>query len=104
MYLPIAHGEGKVVAEPNVADRLNVVLHYADEGGNTKAGYPHNPNGSVRNIAGICDTSGRIFALMPHPERFIRWTQHPRWTREPPQNCGDGLQIFLNAVAWAKGI
>jgi phosphoribosylformylglycinamidine synthase I len=104
MYLPVAHGEGKVMAEPGVVDRLNVVLHYADEAGNVQAGYPHNPNGSVRNIAGICDDSGRIFALMPHPERFIRWTQHPRWTRETRRNYGDGLQIFLNAVAWVKSI
>lgn len=104
MYLPVAHGEGKVVAEPGSTERLNVVLQYADESGNIKAGYPHNPNGSVRNIAGICDVSGRVFSLMPHPERFIRWTQHPRWMRETPRNYGDGLQIFLNAVAWVKGI
>ncbi|HUT67436.1 MAG TPA: phosphoribosylformylglycinamidine synthase I [Dehalococcoidales bacterium] len=104
MYLPVAHGEGKLVAEPGVAEKLNVVVQYADENGNTEAGYPHNPNGSVRNIAGICDESGRIFALMPHPERFIRWTQHPRWTRETPRTTGDGLQVFLNAVAWVKGI
>jgi phosphoribosylformylglycinamidine synthase I len=104
MYLPIAHGEGKLVAAPEVLDRLNVVVQYANEAGDTQAGYPHNPNGSLRNIAGICDSSGRIFALMPHPEDFIRWTQHPRWTRETPRNCGDGLQIFVNAVAWAKGI
>ena len=96
--------DGQVVAEPGVLDRLNVVVNYADEAGNIQAGYPHNPNGSVRNIAGICDDSGRIFALMPHPERFIRWTQHPRWTREIPRNYGDGLQIFLNAVAWVKGL
>ncbi len=104
LYLPVAHGEGKVAAEPGIADGLNVVLHYADEAGDIRAGYPYNPNGSMRNIAGICDASGRIFALMPHPERFIRWTQHPRWTRETPRNYGDGLQIFLNAVAWTKGI
>ncbi len=104
LYLPVAHGEGKVVVEPGLADRLNIVLHYADETGNTGAGYPHNPNGSVRNIAGICDTSGRIFAMMPHPERFIRWTQHPRWTGETQRNYGDGLQIFLNAVSWVKSM
>lgn len=104
MYLPVAHGEGKVVAEPAVLDNLNVVLYYVDEAGNTQAGYPYNPNGSVRNIAGICDGSGRIFALMPHPERFIRWTQHPRWTRETTNQYGDGLRIFLNAVSWVKGI
>ncbi len=104
MYLPVAHGEGKVVAERAALNKLNIVMHYADEAGNIEADYPHNPNGSARNIAGICDVSGRIFALMPHPERFIRWTQHPRWTREMPRNYGDGLQIFLNAVAWAKSI
>ena len=102
MYLPVAHGEGKVMAAPEVLDELNVALYYVDEAGNTEAGYPYNPNGSLRNIAGICDSSGRIFALMPHPERFIRRTQHPRWTREVLKNYGDGLRIFLNAVAWIK--
>jgi phosphoribosylformylglycinamidine synthase I len=104
LYIPVAHGEGKVVTEPGALERLQIVLQYADEMGNTQAGYPHNPNGSVQGIAGICDDTGRILALMPHPERFIRWTQHPRWTRETPRQCGDGLQIFLNAVAWIKGI
>ncbi len=103
LYIPVNHGEGKLVAEPGVAEQLNVVVQYADENGNTEAGYPYNPNGSLRNIAGICDASGRIFALMPHPERFIRWTQHPRWTREAPRETGDGLQVFINAVAWVKG-
>jgi phosphoribosylformylglycinamidine synthase len=104
MYLPVAHGEGRVVAEPRIVKELNVVLRYADETGNIQAGYPYNPNGSTDNIAGICDASGRIFALMPHPERFVRWSQHPRWTREPLRKHGDGLQIFLNAVKWAKTI
>ena len=101
MYLPVAHGEGKVVTEPGIP---NIALRYADETGNINAGYPHNPNGSMDNIAGICDDSGRIFSLMPHPERFIRWTQHPRWTREPARERGDGFRIFENAVAWAKTI
>ncbi|MFC1941997.1 phosphoribosylformylglycinamidine synthase I [Chloroflexota bacterium] len=104
MYLPIAHGEGKVVMETGIVDRVNAVVQYADETGDTGADYPYNPNGSVSNIAGICDASGRIFGLMPHPERFIRWTQHPRWTRETPRDYGDGFQIFLNAVTWVKGI
>ncbi|MFC1932946.1 phosphoribosylformylglycinamidine synthase I [Chloroflexota bacterium] len=104
MYLPVAHGEGKVVTESGIIDELNVVLYYADETGNMQAGYPYNPNGSVNNIAGICDVSGRIFALMPHPERFVRWTQHPRWLRESRRDYGDGLQIFINAVEWAKTI
>ncbi len=102
MYLPIAHGEGKFIAYSDLS-KPNEALYYADENGDVSAGYPHNPNGSVRNIAGICDTSGRIFALMPHPERHIRGTQHPRWTRRGAQKYGDGFQIFLNAVKWVKG-
>jgi phosphoribosylformylglycinamidine synthase len=102
MSLPVAHGEGKVVANAEMLGSLNVVLRYADERGNVQAGYPYNPNGSADNIAGICDSSGRIFALMPHPERFIRWTQHPRWARETPRERGDGFAIFLNAVEWVK--
>ena len=102
MYLPVAHAEGKVVADPEVLSQLNVVLYYTDEHGNNKVGYPHNPNGSVGNIAGICDASGRIFALMPHPERHIRGIQHPRWTRLGAKEYGDGFLIFRNAVEWVK--
>ena len=104
MYLPVAHGEGKVVADPEILPKLNVVLYYTDENGDSQAGYPHNPNGSVKNIAGICDDSGRIFALMPHPERHIRGTQHPQWTRHGAKKYGDGFQIFVNAVNWAKNL
>ncbi len=104
LYLPVAHAEGKVVADPKVLPELDVVLYYTDEYGNSNAGYPHNPNGSVGNIAGIGDTSGRIFALMPHPERYIRGTQHPQWTRHGAKQYGDGFQIFLNAVKWAKSL
>jgi phosphoribosylformylglycinamidine synthase len=104
MYIPIAHGEGKLVAEPAMLEKLNIVVQYVDEKGKTGAGYPDNPNGSVKDIAGICDASGRIFGLMPHPEDFIRWTQHPRWTREKERPELYGLQIFANAVAWVKGI
>ncbi len=104
MYLPVAHGGGKVVAAPGVLPELNVAVHYADEYGDIKAGYPYNPNGSAGNIAGICDASGRVFALMPHPERHVRGTQHPQWTRQGAKKHGDGFQIFLNAVKWAQGL
>ncbi len=104
LYLPIAHGEGKVITDPRALPQLDVVLRYTDEHGDDKAGYPHNPNGSVENIAGICDSSGRIFALMPHPERHIQGTQHPQWTRHGAKKHGDGFQIFLNAVKWAKSL
>ncbi len=104
LYLPVAHGEGKVVADPETLSDLNVVLYYTDEHGSSNAGYPDNPNGSVGNIAGICDASGRVFALMPHPERYIRHTQHPQWTRLKKEEYGDGFQIFQNAVKWAQGL
>ncbi len=102
LYLPVANGEGKVVTTAEALADLNIVLFYTDEDGNTNAGYPHNPSGSVGDIAGICDNSGRIFALMPHPERHIRGTQHPRWTREGVREHSDGFKVFQNAVSWAK--
>lgn len=101
MYLPVAHGEGKFVAGPG---DVTTALSYCDGAGDTSAGYPHNPNGSAANIAGICDATGRIFGLMPHPERFISRTQHPRWTRERRNGSGDGMRIFENAVRWVKSI
>jgi len=102
MYVPVAHGEGKFVAESDILADINVVVRYADEQGDTGAGYPHNPNGSVDSIAGICDSSGRIFALMPHPERHIRGTQHPQWTRFGAKQYGDGFPVFQNSVRWVQ--
>ena len=102
MYLPVAHGEGKLVALPDALSAANVVLYYTDAQGDTKAGYPDNPNGSGKNIAGICDNSGHIFGLMPHPERYIRGTQHPQWTKLTAKKYGDGFGIFRNAVKYAK--
>jgi phosphoribosylformylglycinamidine synthase subunit PurQ / glutaminase len=104
MYLPVAHAEGKVFGAIGPAEGLSIALYYADQSGGVSAGYPCNPNGSFANIAGLCDVSGRIFGLMPHPERFVRWTQHPRWTRELPREYGDGWRIFVNAVEWASAI
>jgi phosphoribosylformylglycinamidine synthase len=106
VYLPVAHGEGKFTAGAAVlADlkkRRQVVYRYVGPDGSTGAGYPWNPNGSVEDIAGICDPSGRVFGLMPHPERHIEPTQHPRWTREGLKREGDGLRIFGNAVEFAR--
>ena len=78
-----------------------VVFEYTDEHGN-KRGYPYNPNGSIENIAGICDTTGRIFGLMPHPERHISYLQHPRWTRSNYRGEGDGFAIFKNGVEFSR--
>jgi phosphoribosylformylglycinamidine synthase subunit PurQ / glutaminase len=102
MYLPVAHGEGKVITDKPGLREIKAVLYYTDETGDVEAGYPHNPNGSMNNIAGVCDPTGRIFALMPHPERYVRFTQHPQWTRKKPKEAGDGLAIFKNAVKFAK--
>ena len=61
---------------------------------------PENPNGSIANIAGLCDSTGRVLGLMPHPERFLFATQHPQWTRRGLRGEGDGIKVFRNAVAY----
>ena len=103
MFLPIAHAEGQFVGrDDKVLDRLDragqLALRYAaaSDGGDA----PFNPNGAARDVAGMCDASGRVFGLMPHPERFIDRTHHPQWTRLPPFDEGDGLQLFRNAVQY----
>lgn len=105
LYLPVRHGEGKFISkDKKIRERLKkqnqVVTQYVDSEGNL-AGYPSNPNGSEDNIAGICDETGRIFGLMPHPEGFLFPQNHPRWTREKVQE-GGGLKIFKNAVKFVK--
>lgn len=95
--LPVAHGEGQYVAADTSAGR--VVLRYADPQGHPTDAYPDNPNGSPGGVAGLCDATGRIFGLMPHPERHVDPLHHPRWTRRGPKVEGDGLRIFRNAVA-----
>jgi phosphoribosylformylglycinamidine synthase I len=102
LYLPVAHGEGKVITDMRGLREINAALYYTDESGNVQAGYPDNPNGSMNNIAGVCDATGRIFALMPHPERHIRFQQHPHWTRKKAKEHGDGFIIFQNAVKFAR--
>ncbi len=100
--LPVAHGEGKFVARENaLIDELfeagQVVFSYVGPDGG-EAGYPANPNGSYRGVAGVCDETGRILGMMPHPERFVSPWSHPRHTREGLKPEGDGLRIFRNAV------
>ncbi len=101
--LPIAHGEGRFYASDNTVNELTkrdmIALRYAKNGFSAKGEFPYNPNGSLDDIAGICDESGRIFGLMPHPERFIDTYQHPLWTKNLPKE-GAGLQIFTNAVRY----
>ncbi len=100
----VAHGEGKFFAPPSTLEKIEdqhlVVFRYSDASGNPTQKYPDNPNGSLHGIAGITDPSGRILGLMPHPERFVRATQHPNWRRMPdlePQ----GLPVFEKMVQFA---
>ena len=117
MELPVRHGEGKFIADDAVlktlSDRKQSVARYALPDGNPAGGeFPFNPNGSLNDIAGVCDSTGRVFGLMPHPEAFVHETSHPEWTRvkeiakrkkTSPQELGFpplGLAIFENAVSY----
>ncbi|MEX2118078.1 MAG: phosphoribosylformylglycinamidine synthase I [Pirellulales bacterium] len=105
MYLPVAHAEGKFVArDEQVLSALEaegrLALRYVAEAANGPAPYPANPNGSQRDVAAICDATGRVCGLMPHPERHVDPTQHPRWTRGPMPAEGAGLAVFRNAVRY----
>lgn len=100
LMFPVAHGEGRLVA----ADEG--VLRRLGDGGQVAIRYSDNYNGSQGGIAGVCDPSGRIFALMPHPERFLDWNRHPWWSRLPASSRRGptpGLRVFLNAVESVRG-
>ena len=105
--LPVAHGEGKFVAPPEILSGIEaagqVVFRYADAEGAPTAEYPANPNGSMGAVAGLTDPTGRILGLMPHPERNVRPFHHPRWTRfARGRREGEGLAIFRRAVEHVK--
>ncbi len=109
MYLPVAHAEGKFVARDGqtlaqLESTGQLVLRYGllreTSAGTDEVPYPDNPNGSMANVAGLCDSTGRVLGLMPHPERHIDPTHHPRWTRGEAGTEGDGLKIFSNAVEY----
>jgi phosphoribosylformylglycinamidine synthase len=109
IFLPVRHGEGKFVCDCD--DTLEEIrknhlasVRYADESYVPTMDYPHNPNGSVDAIAGICDATGRIFGLMPHPEAFNHPANHPSWTRlDRLPGAGEGMVLFENAVEFLKG-
>jgi len=111
LELPIAHAEGRIVVRsPQIVDEWRsqgqIALQYT--GSDPTAGeadllpYPVNPNGSLANIAGLGDATGRILGLMPHPERYLFATQHPQWTRRKLRGEGEGMKLFRNAVAYFK--
>ncbi len=107
LEMPVAHGEGRLVGvTPEAVQRLKdgglVTYRYVARDGSRNPVYPDDPNGSADYIAGISDPTGRIFGLMPHPERHIYTRQHPNWTRGQINGEGDGLRIFKRAVAALK--
>ncbi|ALC16558.1 phosphoribosylformylglycinamidine synthase subunit I [Desulfuromonas soudanensis] len=109
IYLPVRHGEGKFVTEsPEILAQIETrhlaPLRYSDgeyRAATMEASF--NPNGSVAGIAGVCDQTGRLFGLMPHPEAYVHRTHHPRWTREEdlPEE-GMGLWLYQNAVRFIR--
>jgi len=108
LYLPVRHGEGKFVTlDEKILERLRreglIAVQYSDENcREATLEYPANPNGAVDGIAGICNETGRIFGLMPHPEAYLHRTNHPRWTREELPEEGMGLALFRNAAAFLR--
>lgn len=113
IYCPVAHGEGNfMLADPGVLETLQtrdqIALTFAQADGTPADGaYPDNPNGSLADIAGVCNPQGNVLGLMPHPEDHVLPYQHPRWTRRrSPSGEGEtgrmGLPLFVNGVRHAQ--
>lgn len=109
--LPVRHGEGKFYTDDatlkTLSDQKQITMQYAGpDGAAANGAFPFNPNGSVMDVAGMCDPTGRIFGLMPHPEAFNHPTNHPDWTRKRAQSNAEalkngiteGTRIFKNGV------
>jgi phosphoribosylformylglycinamidine synthase I len=117
LELPVRHGEGKFYTDSETLKRLKenrqVALRYALPNGQPAGqAFPYNPNGSIFDIAGICDSTGRIFGLMPHPEAYNHWTNHPEWPllketlkrrgELPPSGLTPGLKVLANGVNYFR--
>ena len=100
MHAPVAHAEGKFVADEETIELLEknnqIVYKYSD------SEFPANPNGSVNDIAGISNKQGNVIGLMPHPERHLTCENHPEWTRTVCEE-GEGLQFFRKIIEKAEG-
>ncbi len=106
LLLPVAHGEGNFVCRKEwilkgLEQAGQIVLRYTNAADQPTT-FPDNPNGSQGNVAGVCDATGRVLGLMPHPERHVLPTQHPQWTRDGLKPEGDGLALFRNAVEFFR--
>ncbi len=108
IYLPMRHGEGKFLCDSDATlgrieqEHLAVFKYCGPDYAVPTMEFPANPNGSQNAIAGICDPTGRLMGLMPHPEAFVHYTQHPRWTREALPEEGDGLILYKNAAEYVR--
>jgi phosphoribosylformylglycinamidine (FGAM) synthase-like amidotransferase family enzyme len=108
IYLPVRHGEGKFICDSEATlgrienGNLAVFKYSGPDYSSPAMDFPANPNGSINAIAGICDPTGRLMGMMPHPEAFVHYTQHPRWTREQLPTEGDGLILYKNAAEFVK--
>jgi len=108
VYLTVRHGEGKFIPKDETTrselkKRELIALQYSDEAYEKPTmDYPLNPNGSIDAVAGICDETGRLLGMMPHPEAFLHRTNHPRWTREELPEEGMGVAFFRNAVQYIR--
>jgi len=108
IYLPMRHGEGKFLCDSGATleriekEQLAVFKYSGPDYSAPTMEFPFNPNGSQNAIAAICDPSGRLMGMMPHPEAFVHYTQHPRWTREELPQEGDGLILFRNAADYVR--
>ncbi len=105
----VNHGEGKFFADDKTINKIEkenlVIFRYVDDKSKPTQKYPQNPNGSLNAIAGICDPTGRILGLMPHPEKFVEITQHPNWRRWQSagwQRKPDGAEFFQNMIRFVK--
>ena len=104
-WYSVNHGEGKFFASDEIIKKVEerglVAFRYVDEKGQSTQKYPQNPNGSINAIAGITDPTGRIFGMMPHPEKFVDLTQYPNWRREKIIKP-HGLSLFENIIKFLK--